>query len=88
MLSQHTLNQMNEDELRSYIQKHNDLFQAMKAINIADGQLIENLEQLCKHRASYKKFSDQLIVAQFELGDIEQSLESKYPSSVQKTIDW
>lgn len=60
----------------------------MQAINIADGQLIEDLEQLCKHRASYKKFSDQLIIAQFELRDIEQYIESKYPPSVQKTIDW
>lgn len=87
MLSQYTLNQMNE-ELRSYIHKQNDLFQAMKAMNIADSQLIEDLENLYKHRASYEKISDQLIVAQFELRDIEQSIESKYPPSVQKTIDW
>ena len=88
MLSQYTLNQMNEEELRSYIHKQNDLFQAMKAMNMADGQLIEDLENLYKHRASYEKLSDQLIVAQFELRDIEQSIESKYPISVQKTIDW
>lgn len=66
MLSQHILNHMNEDELRSYIQKYNDLFQAMKAMNLADGQLIEDLENLYKHRTSYEKISDQLIVAQFE----------------------
>lgn len=60
----------------------------MKAMNLADSQLIEDLENLYKHRASYEKLSDQLIVAQFELRDIEQSIESKYTTSVQKTIDW